>query len=267
MEKKEYTLGEQELYVEQHIPNERKFENTLVFVHASFGGYWMWNTIIPILVAQGFECVTFSLRGHKPSGGDIDGVHMTDYENDIATIVGELKLESPVLIGHSMSGLVVLMAAKNHSVKAVVSIDPSPSLEVQGVGNEEDILKIKPVYNAMDAGMPMDPADAMKAMPDVPKEMLMKMKDMLGDESGVARQDRKRGISIPKESMESPILFIGAELGDSVPFGISFEKTEKMAEYYASELLKIDGASHPGIVMGKHAPEVAERIASWLENK
>jgi len=66
--------------------------------------------------------------------------------------------------------------------------------------------------------------------------MLMKMKDMLGMESGVARSERKKGISVPKESLGgAPLLFIGAELGKSVPFGIGTEKSKAQHEVYGGK--------------------------------
>lgn len=264
---KKHTLGPNKLYVEEHLPEEKSYESPLVFVHGSFGGFWMWNMIVPALVKHGFHCVTFSLRGHKPSGGTLEGTGMSDYADDLKTVISELNLENPVVVGHSMSGLVVLIYAAKNPVRAVISIGPSPSVEVQGAGDEEVISKIPDVYNALEAGLPMDPTEVMKVLPDIPQEMLMKMREMLGGESGTARRDRKRGVSVPKESITAPTLFMGSEHGDSVDFGVSFEKTKKMSEYYGGELFGVKGATHPGILMGKHSGEVTEKITSWLQDK
>lgn len=267
MERKEYKIGARGIFVERMTPDRKTFEPVLLFVHGSFGGYFMWKAIGETLLAAGFECAFLSLRGHKPNPGvDLSKVGMKDYVEDIRDVVVALDLKNPVLIGHSMGGLLVLMYEKEFDeLKALVSIDPSPSAEVQGRGREDDIQKIPLVYSAMDAGMPSDPVIAMKAMPDIPKEMLMQMKSMLGMESGLARRERKQGISIPKGSLRAPVLFVGGELGGSLPFGISFASTKKMADYYAAELSEIKGASHPGIVMGIKAKEVAEKIAAWLQ--
>jgi len=262
-----HTLAENEIYVEHSLPQNRAFESPLVLVHGSFGGFWMWNTIVPVLVDGGFECVTFSLRGHAPSGGKLGQAGMTDYVEDLSLVIRNLELKDPVAVGQSMAGLAVLMYAGEYPVRAVVSIDPSPSLEVQGPGSDEAGAKIPDVYTPMEAGMPADPAEAMRALPDVPKDVLLRMGDMFGPESGKARRERKRGISVPRESIAQPILFIGAEHGDSVEFGISFESTRQMAEYYGSELVEIQGATHPGILIGEHAPEVARSLSEWVINK
>lgn len=265
-ERKEYNIGTRKIFAERLTPDRRTFEPTLLFVHGSFGGYFMWRAIGETLAAAGFECAFLSLRGHKPNPeADLSKVGMEDYVQDIRDVIVALGLKSPVLIGHSMGGLLVLMYEKEFDgLAALISIDPSPSAEVQGRARDEDVLKIPLVYNAMDAGMPSDPMAAMKAMPDISKETLTQMKSMLGMESGLARRERKQGISVPKETLKAPVLFIGGELGGSLAFGIPLASTKKMADYYAAEFLEIKGASHPGIIVGVKAHEVAEKIAAWL---
>lgn len=266
MNRKEYVLGENKIFVEHLVPDEKKYSHPLLFIHGSFGGFFMWKMITSYLVNQGFECFALSLRGHKPSGDtDLSQVSMEDYVADIDLVINELELKDPVLIGHSMAGLLVLMHEKSfNKASAIVCIDPSPSLEIQGAGKDENIKKIPLVYNAMEAGMPTDPMEAMKALPDISKDMLMEMKEMLGNESGKARKDRKVGISIPKDSINKPLLFMSAELGKSVPFGVSPESTQKMSDYYGGELFEVKGATHPGIIMGTHTSEVIKKIENWL---
>lgn len=265
MQKIEHTLGLNNIFVEQLTPDEKSFSNPIVLVHGSFGGYWMWKMIASALAERGFETFALSLRGHKPGGEtNLGSLVMQDYVEDVAVVVNELHLENPVIIGHSMGGLVALMYAAKNVVSAVISIDPSPPQEVAGTKPEDEVQKIPDVYNAMDAGMPTDPQEVMKALPDIPAEMLIKMKEMLGPESGSARRDRKRGISVPKESIGAPMLFVGAELGDSLPFGIPLESTRKTAEYYGGEFTEIKGATHPGIIMGINANATAQKIEEWL---
>lgn len=265
MEIKQHTVGDNNIFVEETIPQKQTYPHPVVLVHASFGGYWMWNMIAPILAEGGFHTYALSLRGHKPSGGELTGAGMSDYEQDVADVVSEFTLKNPTVIGHSLSGLVVLMFARDHETSAVVSIDPSPSLEVQGAGDPEKVKEIPDVYTPMDAGMPGTPEEMMKALPDISSEMLMKMKDMLGPESGQARRDRKVGISVPKGSIKSPLLIMGAELGDSVKFGISLQSSQKMAEYYGVEFEAVKGATHPGMVMGEKSGQVADHVTSWLK--
>jgi len=88
---------------------------------------------------------------------------------------------------------------------------------------------------------------------------------MLGEESGKARRDRKRGISVPEGSISAPLLIMGAELGDSLPFGISLESSRNMAEYYNADFFEVKGATHPGMLMGEHSGKVVAKLTSWLK--
>lgn len=265
MKIREHTTKSSDIFVEEFIPDKEIFSKPLVLVHGSFGGAFMWKMIATQLAENGYHSFAISLRGHMPNKEiDLSEVGMVDYVEDISSVVREFDLQDPVIVGHSMAGLLVLMYAKDNPVSAVISIDPSASVEVQGVVDEEKIKSIPLIYSPVDAGMPTDMMEIMNSLPDISKDILMNMKDMLGMESGKARRDRKMGISIPKESINMPTFFIGAELGSSLPFGIPFETSEKMAKYYDKELVEIKGATHPGILMGEHATEVAEKIAEWL---
>ncbi len=268
MKKQTYVLGKNKIFVERFSLKEKKFKEPLLFVHGSFGGAFMWNKIVKYLTGKGFECVIFSLRGHKPSARvNLSIVGMEDYVYDIELVVRELELKNPVVIGHSMAGLLVLMYAKKvgSSIKSIISIDPSPSVEVQGAGDSEVIENIPLTYNVTDAGLPLNPLRAMKMMPDIGMMDAMKMRMKLGIESGKARRDRKKGISIPKNLINIPLLIIGGELGKSVPFGISIESDRKMANYYDADFVEIKGATHPGILMGKYAEKTAEAISNWVK--
>lgn len=233
----------------------------VVLVHGSWGSSAMWMGHAQFLVSKGWSVYALDLRGHGKSEGEVAGATMNDYVADVEQSVADHGLENPIVVGHSMGGLVALMYAVRHGAKAVVAIDPSPTKEVQGEGEKKEYPG---VYSPMDVGMPAEEMEAMKAFPDIPGEMLMKMKSMLGMESGVARSERKLGISVPKEKLSMPTLFVGGELGESVPFGIGIKTARAMADYYTKDVIEIKGATHPGILIGEHAMETAQKIEQWL---
>ncbi|MEX2369152.1 MAG: alpha/beta hydrolase [Candidatus Paceibacterota bacterium] len=240
--------------------DQENAKGDVVLIHGSWGSAKMWMTYIKQLANKGWNVYAPDLRGHGESDGQIAGTTMDDYVADVHTSVTDNDLKNPVVIGHSMGGLVAVMYARDHSPAAVVAIDPSPTQEVQG-----SVDKSYPdEYTAVDAGMPTDPQSVMKAFPDIPQEMLMKLKDMLGSESGAARTQRKHGISVTKEDLSLPTLFVGGELGESVEFGIGIKTATKMAEYYEKDVIEITGASHPGILVGEHAVGAIEKIDEWL---
>jgi len=250
-----------QIFVRTQKASPATHANPVVLIHGSRGSSAMWMGFLEYFSQKGWDAYALDLRGHGQSEGEVAGATMEDYAADVHQAITEHGLVSPIIIGHSMGGLVALMYAAKHGASALVSIDPSPTKEVQGAGEKKEYPE---VYFPLDAGMPAEPMEVMKALPDVPQEMLMKLKEMLGTESGVARSERKLGISVPKEALSMPTLFVGGEFGESVPFGIGFKSAKAMAGYYGTEALEIKGATHPGILIGEHAMEAAKQIEAWL---
>ncbi len=239
---------------------KKKYVHPLVLIHGSWGSSAMWTKYIQFLSEKGWDVYAPDLRGHGKSKGSVAGATMGDYVADIIRTITENELENPIVIGHSMGGLIALMYASFHGAQAVVAIDPSPTKEIRGDGEKKEYPA---EYSPIDAGMPTDPMEIIKSFPDISQEMLMNMKSMLGMESGVARSERKLGISIPKEKLDMPILFVGSELGESVSFGIGIKTSRAMADYYEKVVMEIKNATHPGILMGKNAEEAVINIENW----
>jgi len=256
------TIGENNIHAVSYSPEEKLHNTPIVLVHGSWGGTWMYQNYATYFAERGFNVHALDLRGHGESGGSVEEATMDDYENDVATAVEGLGLKRPIVIGHSMGGLVVLMYARDHEVSALVPINPSPSIEVTGESHDKEY---KSAYTPQDAGMPEDPEHVMKVLTDFDKETLMFLKKHLGLESGTARSQRKKGVSVPKENITAPTLFVGAEIGEDLPgFGIGIETARAMAQYYDADVHEIKGASHPGALIGEYWENGASHIYQWL---
>ncbi|MEX2404985.1 MAG: alpha/beta hydrolase [Candidatus Paceibacterota bacterium] len=261
IEKTEKTYGSLPIHVIRYKPQVREHLLPLVLIHGSWGGAWMWKKYATYFAENGWEVYALDLRGHGKSGGKVAGATMEDYVADVHNVVEEALLGSSVIIGHSMGGLVALMYSRDYDPAAVIAINPSSPKEVM----EETMKKeYKEEYTPQDAGMPKDPKKAMETFPDLTKEQIMSLKDMLGTESGIARSERKAGISVPRSKLPKSALFIGGKLGESVPFGIGIETVRPMAEHYKKDVVEVPGASHPGILMGENWKTGAAAIDEWL---
>ncbi len=110
----------------------------IVMVHGAFCGGWCFEHFRRPFEAGGFEVIAPDLRGHAagaPSNAVI-GVSMSDYAADIARLCDSLD-EPPVLLGHSMGGLVAQLAARRARIRALVLLAPSPPWGVVGSSLEE----------------------------------------------------------------------------------------------------------------------------------
>jgi non-heme chloroperoxidase len=81
----------------------------LLFVHGGYVAAWCWEDhFLPWFAARGHPVAAVSLRGHGRSGGHerLDSFGLAEYARDVAAVAKTLP-RAPVLVGHSMGGLVV----------------------------------------------------------------------------------------------------------------------------------------------------------------
>lgn len=112
----------------------------IIMVHGAFCGGWTFETFAGAFAAAGHQVLTPDLRGHEPDGARraVTGVSMADYAADIARLAAGLP-EPPVLIGHSMGGLVCQLAAGRTRVRGLALLAPSAPWGVPGNTVEEAI--------------------------------------------------------------------------------------------------------------------------------
>jgi len=106
---------------------------TVIFAHGAFCGGWAFERFRQPFEARGLNCLAPDMRGHtaeSPRSGCAN-LSMSDYAADLARLIGEQD-EPPVLIGHSLGGLVAQMAAAKAPVRALVLLAPSPPWGVAG---------------------------------------------------------------------------------------------------------------------------------------
>jgi alpha-beta hydrolase superfamily lysophospholipase len=102
-------------------------------VHGAFAGAWCWDEyFLPWFSARGYAAHAVSLRGHGGSirGNSLDSASIEDYVADAVTAAAQLE-RPPVLIGHSMGGIVVQRAARACNALGMVLLAPVPP---QGLG-------------------------------------------------------------------------------------------------------------------------------------
>lgn len=99
-------------------------EITLVLVHGWCCDRTYWREQVPVLAEQ-FTVVTLDLAGHGDSGLGRSDYTMTSFGSDVAAVVSALDLKNVYLVGHSMSGQVVVEAARSLSgrIKGIIGID------------------------------------------------------------------------------------------------------------------------------------------------
>lgn len=111
-----------------HLPGKGGSKRPpLLFVHGSYCAAWIWaKDFMPYFAAAGWDCHAVSLRGHGGSDGVVEWASLADYVADVAWAVEQLDAP-PVLIGHSMGGLVAQhVVAAGHAAAGMVLLASTP---------------------------------------------------------------------------------------------------------------------------------------------
>ena len=113
---------------------------TVVMTHGAFCGGWAFTRFRRPFEALGWTVLSPDLRGHgvDDPDGAVAGLSMSDYAADLTKFCAGLP-ERPILVGHSMGGLVTQMAARRVQPQALVLLAPSPPWGVTGSSIEEAI--------------------------------------------------------------------------------------------------------------------------------
>lgn len=91
---------------------------TYILVHGGWQGAWCWNKIIPLLETNGHKAIAFDLPGHGSDKIPAENVTLADYVRKVVEVSNEVK--GPViLVGHSMSGVIIAQAAEDLGPKKV----------------------------------------------------------------------------------------------------------------------------------------------------
>ena len=99
-------------------------EPALLFIHGWTCDHTHWRYQVPHF-AKRHRVIAVDLRGHGESDKPDQDYTVDAFVDDIAWLLRELGVESPVVIGHSMGGTIAMNLARKHTglVRAIVMID------------------------------------------------------------------------------------------------------------------------------------------------
>lgn len=108
----------------------------LVLIHGITSGRWSWDTVTDRL-AEEYELFIYDQRGHGSSRKPSHGYLLPDYANDLDLVLDHFGIERPLIIGHSLGGMVTLEWATRQPDRAKALVIEDSPMRRGGEGIED----------------------------------------------------------------------------------------------------------------------------------
>lgn len=253
-----------------HFPDKRNSHPPLLFVHGAFCGAWVWEEhFMPYFAENGFESHAMNLRGHGDNGkqGYMHHIGLADYVEDLHDAVAHLDT-APILIGHSLGGVVVQKWLKNNDAAAAVLMGSGPphGMLPSSIGMMwRDPLLVSQLALAQIFGPGVSLADtARKALfsDSLPADVVKRHFSRGSAESlRVGFELIWPDFPIPEWNREIPVFVLGAEND----FFISPVIVRATANVYKTRAVIIPDMAH-AMMLEPNWHVVADHVLAWLHD-
>ena len=212
-------------------------------VHGAGGGGWEYRFWVPIFQKAGWRVIA---RDLVPAKGGLAKTTVDDYVRQIVAWTPRRRARL-ALVGASMGGPLVLLAARKLKPDAVVLINPVPEI---GMTRKP----LPPVVRW--AGGPF--ADTVSAMPDSDEATQRYAWPLWRDESGAVLNRLAKGLPTPRPRGRILMVVSGRDT-DILP-----TLSRNGARRLRADLKTLPEASHVGPLLGRDAAKVARSVLWWL---
>lgn len=252
------------------IPNTSDTNSApLLFVHGAWHSSWCWTEhFLPYFAEHGYPAYAFDLRGHGKSDGakHLRWTSIADYVADVEQAIRQLE-RPPVLIAHSMGGLVAQKYLEKHTLPAAVllaSVPPGGVLRTTlriaarhplAFARANATMKLYPIV-----GTPQLTREAFFAQ-DMPGEQVQAYFTQIQNESYRAFLDMLI-FSLPRpQRVRTPMLVLGGEQ-DTI---FNRKEVEATARAYHTQATLYPMAHDMMLEVGWQ--DVADHILRWLRER
>jgi pimeloyl-ACP methyl ester carboxylesterase len=239
----------------------------LLFVHGGWHGAWCWDEhFLDFFAGKGYRALALSLRGHgnSPTFKRLRYCSLDDYVDDVIAVADSLPL-APVVVGHSMGGLVTQKYLAVHDAPAGVLMGSIPP---RGVGpsfmgwlrrHPWDFARAVITGRSVQFVNPPQRARELLFSATTPESKVVLYASRLNEESARAGLDAL-GFSLPRpERVTAKILVLGAQ--DDFLIGPKWVHATALAYRTEAEIFPEMGHD---MMLEPGWASVAHRVHEWL---
>ncbi len=246
----------------------------ILMIHGAFCGPWVFEKFRKPFEAAGHSVHAPALRFHEagaPANRALGTTSLTDYAQDLAKLIEGLDAP-PVLVGHSLGGLLAQMLAAKGLARALVLLAPCPPWGVLPstffeIASAQTMLFAGDFWNA-----PLKPdygIAAANSLDRLPPAERHKVFARFVPESGLATFeimhwafDAKRAALVHPESVTCPILALAGTHDRINPPST----VKRIAERYRGRAIFEEVSGHSHWLVGEPGWEkIAARAVKWID--
>jgi pimeloyl-ACP methyl ester carboxylesterase len=252
-------------------PEGRPTGAPLLFLHGAFGGAWTWREIfLPLFARRGRRAAAVSLRGHGGSDGhtELRLAGLGDYLADVRSAIAEFD-EPPVVIGHSLGGLLAQMLIGRETMRGLAllaSLPPEGMLfESPRLALTDPLIWAEAFLGTLtDAQLPIEAAVHQVLFSEgLPRERVARYASMMTPEAPRAVAEAHLPPPVPSAMLYGiPTLVVGGT-NDRIVWRAS---TLRTAFYHGAMHRTAHGLGH-FMMLDLGAETVARLVLDWLEER
>jgi pimeloyl-ACP methyl ester carboxylesterase len=228
-------------------------KETIVFVHGMSHGAWCWEEhFIPYFEKLGYTCVAFDLPGHEVQGSTRRiSYSLGDYVAALHRVVANLEAP-PIIIGHSMGGMILQHFLKTGTCKKAILLASVPPCGVL-FASLRALFRYPGLIPYL---LQLNLLGGFKKYPQLMFNNTSRFASFMCSESFIAYL----GLMLPVYHRTSvPLLVVGGS-ADGL---ITVQEFADTAKHYKAPLEIIEGGSHD-LMLDKDFEKTAEVIKSWI---
>ncbi|WP_210253611.1 alpha/beta hydrolase [Methylocella tundrae] len=254
------------------LPNAPAGRPPVLFVHGAYSAAWIWEEhFLRFFADRGYPAYAVSLRGHGASEGDLSSASFSDYVDDVEIAAKAIGGE-PVLIGHSMGGLVAQhYLARGGKAKALVALASAPPSGLRSSALHmtmfaPDVLFQLALLQSLGPNW---------TSPAVISRALFSSRSTLESKSGLFQKIQRESPRASADLLAPPALSLfdaGKKtptfvLGGDADVFLPRSALQEIADFWQGDLEVLPGAPHGLMIDTAWRDITAEKIIAWLDAK
>ncbi len=250
-------------------------QKTVFMIHGMWGGGWYWKRYRSVLEAAGYRCIAPTLPFHDmdPDATPDTRLGTTSLLDYAAALESEIEQldERPIIMGHSMGGLLAQMLAARDRASALVLLAPAAPAGVLSMRPSvlRSFMSMHMTWGFWRKPMRQTLAEALYSMLHLlPESEQRETYDRFVYESGRAASeigywflDRKRASRVDASKVRCPVLVIAGSEDRITPASV----VSRVAAKYGDQVtLKVLPDHAHWLVAEPGWQKVAEVVRDWL---